>query len=150
MDELMLKKLQNLLDKVAIEDKIKLYAQNLDTKNFENMHAVFAPGAHIDYTVAGGACCSFEEMFDFWPKGLGAFLSQHLMGNVQVTVSDDRATAASTHILFNPMTRKTKKGDYTFFCGLHYDCKWVRCGEDDWKITEMVERDLCYMYHRPL
>ena len=44
MDELMLKKLQNLLDKVAIEDKIKLYAQNLDTKNFENMRAIFMPG----------------------------------------------------------------------------------------------------------
>ena len=64
MDELMVKKLQNLLDKVAIEDKIKLYAQNLDTKNFENMRAVFMPGAHIDYTVAGGACCCFEEMSD--------------------------------------------------------------------------------------
>ena len=37
MDELMMKKLQNLLDKVAIEDKIKLYARNLDTKNFENI-----------------------------------------------------------------------------------------------------------------
>ena len=55
MDELMKKKLQHLLDKVAIEDKIKLYAQNLDTKNFENMRAIFMPGAHLDYTVAGGA-----------------------------------------------------------------------------------------------
>lgn len=151
MDEQMLKKLQNLLDKVAIEDKIKLYAQNLDTKNFENMHVVFMPGAHIDYTVAGGAKCSFEEMFAFWPQGLNAFRSQHLMGNVQVQVSEDRSTAVSTHILFNPMTRKTRKGeDYTFFCGLHYDCKWVRTEADDWKITEMIERDLCYMYHRPL
>ncbi|MBQ5672063.1 MAG: nuclear transport factor 2 family protein [Oscillospiraceae bacterium] len=48
MDELMLKKLQNLLDKVAIEDKIKLYAQNLDTKNWDNMKNVFMSGAHID------------------------------------------------------------------------------------------------------
>ena len=125
MDELMMKKLQNLLDKVAIEDKIKLYAQNLDTKNFENMRAIFMPGAHIDYTVAGGAKCCFE-------------------------VSDDRSTAESTHILFNPMTRQTRKGEYTFFCGLHYDCKWARTEDDDWKITEMIERDLCYMYHRPI
>ncbi len=150
MDEIMVKKLQNLLDKVAIEDKIKLYAQNLDTKNFDNMQAVFMPGAHIDYTVAGGAVGPFEEVRKYWPQGLGQFRSQHLMGNVQVQVSTDRSTAVSTHILFNPMTRTTKKGDYTFFCGLHYDCKWVRTEDDDWKITEMIERDLCYMYHRPL
>ena len=150
MDELMMKKLQNLLDKVAIEDKIKLYAQNLDTKNFENMRAIFMPGAHIDYTVAGGAKCCFEEMLSYWPVGLNGFNSQHLMGNVQVKVSDDRSTAESTHILFNPMTRQTRKGEYTFFCGLHYDCKWQRTEDDDWKITEMIERDLCYMYHRPI
>lgn len=150
MDENMMRKLQNLLDKVAIEDKIKRYAQLLDTKGFDKMDEIFMPGAHIDYAAAGGAVGPFEEIREYWPQGLGNFRSQHLMGNVQVEVSADRATATSTHILFNPMTRNTRKGEYTFFCGLHYDCKWVRVSEDEWKVTEMIERDLCYMYHRPI
>lgn len=150
MENAMMKQLQNLLDKVAIEDKIKLYAQYLDYKRFDEMGDVFMPDAHIDYTVTGGAAGSFEEIRQFWPQGLGKFHSHHLMCNVQVDVAEDRSTARSSHILFNPMTRDTRKGEYTFFCGLRYDCKWVRLEGDDWKITEMLEHDLAYMYHRPL
>ena len=141
--------LQQLLDRVAIEDQIKHYAALIDGKQFDRLEEVLLPGAWIDYTASGGEKGTLEEMRGFLSRSMAPFRSQHLMTNVEVTVAPDRKTASSTHLLFNPMTMDQRGRDYTFFCGLRYDCEWVRTEEDVWKAARMVQTD-GYAYHRPL
>ena len=139
------KQLQYLLDRLALEDQIKLYAHLLDTKQFDRMFEVFMPGAQVDYSVTGGAKGQIEEIKEYLKEGLGPFRSQHLATNIMADIASDRKSAKTTHILFNPMTMDLKGKDYTFFCGLFYDCDWVITEEGTWKITKMMERD-CYFY----
>ena len=145
----MTQRLQDLLDRVAIEDQIKHYASLIDTKQFHRLEEVLMPGAWIDYTASGGEKGTLEEMRTFLSRSMAPFRSQHLMTNVEVTFSPDRNTATSTHLLFNPMTMDRGGRDYTFFCGLWYDCQWVRVEPEVWKATSMIQRD-GYTYHRPL
>lgn len=147
--ENMEQKLQYLLDRLAIEDQIKHYAHLIDSKQFDRLYDVMAPGAWMDYSVCGGEKCSVEEMIGHVTKSMAQFRSQHLMTNVEVCIAPDRRTAQSTHILFNPMTMDMDGRDYTFFCGLHYDCDWILTEDEIWKITKVIQRD-CYTYHRPL
>ena len=46
--------LQQLLDRVAIEDQIKHYAALIDGKQFDRLEEVLLPGAWIDNTASGG------------------------------------------------------------------------------------------------
>ena len=47
------------------------------------------------------------------------------------------------------MTMDLKGKDYTFFCGLFYDCEWIMTEQGVWKVTKMVERD-SYMFRPPV
>jgi len=133
--------LQNLLDRDAIERQIKRYAHIIDYKEFDQMYDVLVPGAWIDYTATGGEKGTVEEMKVYLGKSMAMFRSQHLMTNVEVDIAPDRQSAKSTHLLFNPMTMKKKGHDYTFFCGVRYDCDWVMAEEGIWKITRMIQWD---------
>lgn len=139
MDENMLEQLQTLLDKKAIEDQILHYAHLVDGKQFEDFYDVMVPGAWIDYTASGGIKGSVEDMKQYLSKSMAMFRSQHLMTNIETTIAPDRKTAKSTHILFNPMTMTLKGQDHTFFCGLWYDCDWVRCEDGVWRIEKMIQ-----------
>ena len=141
--------LQYLLDRLALEDQIKLYAHFLDTKQFDRMFEVFAPGAWVDYTTTGGAKGPVEETKEYLKVGLALFRSQHLATNIMAEIAEDRKTAKTTHLLFNPMTMDLKGKDYTFFCGLFYDCEWIMTEQGVWKVTKMVERD-SYMFRPPV
>lgn len=139
------KQLQYLLDRLALEDQIKLYAHFLDTKQFDRLYEVFVPGAKVDYGVTGGAKGVVEETREYLKVSMAQFRSQHLATNIMADIAPDRKSAKTTHILFNPMTMDLKGKDYTFFCGLFYDCDWVMTEEGTWKITSLLERD-CYFY----
>lgn len=139
------KQLQYLLDRLALEDQIKLYAHFLDTKQFDRMFEVFMPGAWLDYTVTGGEKGVIEDIKEYLKGSLAQFRSQHLATNIMADIAPDRKSAKTTHILFNPMTMDLKGKDYTFFCGLFYDCDWVMSEDGTWKIIKLVERD-CYFY----
>lgn len=143
------KKLQYLLDRLAIEDQIKHYAQLVDSKGFDRLQEVMMPGGIIDYRASGGERGTVEEIPDFLVRTMTDVRSQHLMTNVECEIAPDRNSARTTHLLFNPMTIDLHGRDYTYFCGLRYDCDWVRTEADEWKMTSMVQRD-AYLYHRPL
>lgn len=139
--DMMKQQLQDLLDRDAIERQIKRYAHIIDHKEFDKLYDVMVPGAWIDYTATGGEKGTVEEMEKSLEQSMAIFRSQHLMTNVEVDIAEDRKSAKSTHLLFNPMTMKKRGRDYTFFCGVRYDCDWVPTEGGIWKISRMIQWD---------
>ena len=132
------KTLQYLLDRLEIEDKVKLYAELIDRKRFDELEQVFTPDAYIDYTASGGIAGPLGEIREYLRRSMGPLRSQHLMSNVQCSISDDGLSAAPTVMLFNPLILDTKKGRQTFFMGLWYHDEWVKTG-DGWRMSRRVQ-----------
>ncbi|MEO8605386.1 MAG: nuclear transport factor 2 family protein, partial [bacterium] len=54
--------LQQIADRIEIDDLLTRYATALDDKDWEQWAACFTPDAHIDYTAAGGIAGSLPEV----------------------------------------------------------------------------------------
>ncbi len=140
-------KLRQLLERVAIEDQIKLYAHLIDTKQFDRLDEVAYPDAWLDYTASGGEACSAEEMKDCMRKSMAPFMSEHLMTNVRVDLDADGVHAKSDNLLLNPMVIECKGDKKIFFVGLHYDIDWEKDEAGVWKIRKSVQKD-SYTYYK--
>lgn len=141
------KKLQYLLDRLAIEDQVKRYATIIDRKLEDCLGEVFTDDAWIDYTASGGEAGNLEQTKDFLKRTIWATFTstQHLMGNVTIDIAEDGKTATGEVLLFNPLSM----GPYTFFCGVWYHDEWVKTEEGIWKMRKRVQEN-SYAYHRPL
>lgn len=128
-----------LADRLAIQDVLTRYVWALDTKDWDALASVFAPGAQVDYSESGGPKGSAEEFLPWVAKMLSAFpMTQHLLVNVDIAVDGDQATARSA--CYNPMGAATEAGPlHLFFLGIEYHDRLAR-GPNGWQITERVER----------
>jgi hypothetical protein len=142
-------KVAYLLDRLAIEDQVKEYARLIDRKGFDELNRVFTDDAWVDYTASGGEAGTLQEMTLFLKRSMKRVRSQHLMSNVECQLAPDGRSAKTVHMLFNPMTRDTRAGEYTFFCGLWYHSDWIKTPEGEWKMTRTVQ-ERSYAYYRPL
>lgn len=141
------KKLQYLLDRLAIEDQIKRYATLVDRNLIDQLNEVLTDDAWLDYTAVGGEAGNLEEMKVYLKKAFcpNFTSTQHLMSNAVIEIAQDGKSAIGEVMLFNPMTN----GKYTFFCGLWYHDEWVKTEEGVWKMCKRVQ-EKSYVYHRPL
>ena len=127
-----------LLDRLAIEDQIRLYAELIDRKRFDELELVFTPDAWIDYTASGGMAGSLPEIREYLRRSMGPLRTQHMMGNVRCEIDGSGESAETTVMLFNPLGCDTRRGPYTFFVGLWYHDRWVRT-KDGWRMTRRVQ-----------
>ena len=107
------KSLQYLLDRLEIEDRVKLYAELIDRKRFDELESVFTPDAYIDYTASGGVAGSLDEIREYLRRSMGPLRTQHLMSNVQCDIAPDGRSAKTTVMLFNPLSYDTRQGART-------------------------------------
>ncbi len=130
--------LQEISDRIEIEDLIWHYSDIIDRKAFDELDTVFTEDAHIDYSVFGGSVGNRAETIEFLHGAMGAFpYTQHLNANMQVKLDGD---VAYGHIMcFNPQEMKTPDGSTTWMLGLWYNDKYVRTA-DGWRIAERVEQ----------
>ena len=127
--------LEELYDRLEIDELLTRYATAIDTKNFDLLDQVFMPDAHLDYTTAGGIAGDFPTVKAWLAEVLPHFPHyQHVVGNRNVTLDGDNATSVSA--FFNPMVMQN--GD-TFFCGGEYRDKLVRTA-DGWRIADRFEQ----------
>jgi hypothetical protein len=127
--------LEELYDRLEIDELLTRYATAIDTKNFDLLDQVFTPDAHLDYTTAGGIAGDFPTVKAWLAEVLPHFPEyQHIIGNRNVTLDGDTATSISK--FFNPMVMKNGE---TFFCGGEYRDKLVR-GSDGWRIADRFEQ----------
>src|SRR4051812_34377293 len=97
--------LDELLDRLEIDDLLTRYATAIDTSNFDLLDDVFTPDAEVDYTSAGGIAGDFPTVKAWLSEVLPYFPAyQHLVGNRNVVLDGD--TASSVSVFFNPMVQQ--------------------------------------------
>lgn len=140
--------LEQISDRLEIEDLITEYADAIDTCELDRLDQVFTLDAHIDYSAMGGAVGSYPEVKAFLVQALPAFKNtQHLIANYQIKLSG--ATATGKIMCFNPMEFESSDAAPlpVFFLGLWYLDEYVKTPEG-WRINKRSEVK-SYSYNTP-
>ena len=132
---------QEISDRFEIQDLCHYYAHLIDQKEFDTLRdKIFTEDAHIDYSVFGGSVGDVEETIGFLKAAVTNELfpnSQHLNGNIQVTLNAD--SAQGRVMCFNPMEMVIGEGKtQTYFIGLWYVDEYRRTPQG-WRINRRVE-----------
>lgn len=140
--------MQQISDRLDIEQLLIRYANALDRRDFDDWDHIFTADAHIDYRATGGIAGTYPEVKRWVREVMQRFSAyQHLLGNVAVTVDGDRATSRTA--CFNPLEFVSPDGGtQLMFVGLWYVDKLVRTPAG-WRITERVEEQ-CYATRLPV
>ncbi len=129
--------LQDVADRIEIDDLLTRYATALDAKDWELFATCFTPDAFIDYTGAGGIKGNLPEVRAWLAQVMAGFpMTQHLVTNRAVQVSG--ATATCRSCLFNPMGVRDGDGLAVFLEGGYYRDKLLRTPAG-WRIAERIE-----------
>ena len=131
--------LQEISDRLEIQQLMVDYASNLDNYEIDKMDDIFTPDAYIDYREMGGIDGHYPEIREWLKATLKGFSNYyHMIGNVSIKLDGD--TATSTIVCFNPMGVKMADGStQVMFLGLWYHDKHVRTAKG-WRICERVEK----------
>ncbi len=85
---------QQVSDLLEIQQLIYRYAWLIDSRDFDGLDAVFAPGAEVHYNVFGGVERRWPEIKDFLRGGLSLHrVTQHQMNTPWIELSGDAASA---------------------------------------------------------
>ena len=137
---------QNMSDRLEIQDLLTSYCDAIDSRNWNALDDIFTPDAIIDYTEAGGAKGTLEEIKLYLDKVLKPFSGmQHMLGLPMIKITGDEASART--ILFNPMVIEKEGNPNVFFVGLWYRDKLVRTSKG-WRIRSRHE-ELSYFHNLP-
>ncbi|MCU1659681.1 MAG: hypothetical protein JWO57_4337 [Pseudonocardiales bacterium] len=129
--------LQEISDRLEIQDLFVRYAHAVDTCDWDLYRTVFTPDAHIDYTAFGAPAGGVEEIVAFLASVIPDFKStQHAVANTLLTIDADTARART--ICYNPMVRDNDGKDQITIFGLWYHDVLVRTPEG-WRITHRSE-----------
>jgi 3-phenylpropionate/cinnamic acid dioxygenase small subunit len=129
--------LQDIADRIEIDDLLTRYATAVDTKDWELYATCFTPDALIDYTSAGGIKGTLAEVRAWLAQIMPTFpMTQHVVCNRAVAVTGDTATSRSC--FFNPMGLPEDAELLLFFEGGYYNDKLVRT-PGGWRIAERIE-----------
>ena len=139
--------LQQISDRLEIQQLFTDYATAIDTKSFDLLDAVFTPDAYIDYRAMGGIDGRYPEIKAWLAQVLPNFPAYfHMVGNAALKIEGDRAS--STIICFNPMTVNLGENKtQTMFLGLWYHDEFVRTAQG-WRMSRRVEQK-CFDYNVP-
>ncbi|AVZ41379.1 MULTISPECIES: nuclear transport factor 2 family protein [unclassified Dietzia] len=131
--------LVELSDRWDLQDLVTRYATCIDARDFEGLDMVFTPDARVSYEASGGPADDYPAVRTWLAEMLPIFAStQHLMGNLAVTLDGDTATGRC--MCFNPMALKPveEKDQQVFFYGLWYVLGFVRTDEG-WRIDSLAQ-----------
>lgn len=125
--------LQDVADKLEIQELLARYCHALDQQDWPAFRRVFAPNAVLDFSAFGGPHGSVDELEAFLlPILSGLANTQHTVSTVKIDLQGDRAQARSAAIV--PMTTMAKDGrESTFISGLWYEDSLIR-SVDGWRI----------------
>jgi len=139
--------LQEISDRLEIQQLLVDYASAIDSKNFDALDTVFTVDAHIDYSAMGGIVGPFPEVKEWLKVALGMFPHyQHMLGNSSLNIDGDRATGRT--MCFNPMQIDMPDGNsQVMFLGLWYLDKFMRTPQG-WRISSRAE-EKCYVHNAP-
>ena len=131
--------LQEISDRLEIEDLVHRYAQLIDTKSFDELREeIFCADAFIDYGAFGGSVGDLDTTIGFLEKTMHLFPnSQHLNANIQIQLDGDQANGRV--MCLNPMEMQLPDQDArVFFTGFWYVDEYRRT-DAGWRIAKRVE-----------
>jgi len=141
-----MKSLQQLSDRIEIQDLLVIYCHLIDTQDFNALDDVFTADAYIDYTAVGGAKGNLEQTKAYLAKALSKFSGmQHMLGLPQIRIDGDKADVRT--ICFNPMILNKDGAPHVFFVGIWYVDEMVRT-RDGWRIKNRKE-EFSYFHNFP-
>jgi uncharacterized protein (TIGR02246 family) len=133
--------LQQLQDKIEIQELLARYARGLDTKDWETWKAVFTPDAVLDYSSAGIPVGTRDDIAAMFEQAFTAIpWAQHFITNIEIDLDGDRAKVRA--MFYNPMQLPGK--DEQSACGGTYDHDMVRTA-DGWKSEKVVEQNMWFV-----
>lgn len=123
---------QALADRLAIGDLLAGYCAALDSRDWEHLREVFAPDAVCDYGSLGSpeGVEAITALISGTLRTLDA--TQHLIGNVTVSVDGDEASAGC--YLISEHVRAGTPGGEHYTIGGRYADRLVRT-PDGWRIA---------------
>ncbi|BCK57793.1 nuclear transport factor 2 family protein [Nocardia wallacei] len=139
--------LQQISDRLEIEDLMVRYSHAVDTRQWELLDEIFTADAEIDYTAMGGPKGGLAETKSFLAQTMPNFLAfQHLIANSSITVDGDRATGRT--MCHNPMVVADQAGKQSLMlCGLWYLDTFERV-DGRWRIARR-EEEKSYLFVAP-
>lgn len=139
--------LQQLSDRFEIRDLIVRYANALDLRRFEWLDEIFTADAYVDYRATGGIDGPYARIRAWLPDATGAFPHMcHLVGNIAVTVAQDRARART--LCLNPVEVPLPGGgSQVMMLAMWYADELVRTGAG-WRMTRRVQEG-CIQHNVP-
>ena len=118
-----MKTLQQLSDRMEIEELFTKYAYAIDEHKFDDLEDVFMPDSIIDYTAVGGPRAYWPDMKPWLVKSLTNYASsQHPPMALSVELKGDEAFTKT--VCFNPMVARDRGGidqDVCFYGIWYYD-----------------------------
>ena len=131
--------LQQISDRLEIEDLLTRYVTSVDTKDWDRYRTCFTEDAVIDYVSSGGIRGGVDEVTAWVSAALEHFpVTQHLTTNIQLTIEAD--SARSRCYFFNPLggpSRPDGTRDILYVGGYYRDV--YRRTANGWLISERVE-----------
>lgn len=144
---LMSMNLQEISDRLEINNLLIDYCTALDQRDFDAFDSLFTPDAQIDYSAMGGAKGDLVTIKAWLQKTMQQFpMSQHLIANSRVWIEGDTARART--MCHNPMQMPNGEGSHQVaFLGLWYVDRLLRTA-DGWRIAERKE-EFGYVFNMP-
>jgi hypothetical protein len=131
------KTLEELSDRLEIQDLITAYSYAIDFHRFEDLDAIFTPDATIDFTATGGVAGQLPEIKQWLATVLVNFGGhQHLVATSEVRLDGDAATART--LCHNPMWF-ADAAQPPMFVGLWYLDTFART-DSGWRMTSRVQQ----------
>jgi hypothetical protein len=102
--------LQEISDRVEIEDVVIRYTRGIDTGEWDKLDTVFTPDAQINYVESGGIEASYAEVKPWLAEVLPAFFPKrmHSLHQLDIAIDGDEATCSA--YFHNPMPMDDGKG----------------------------------------
>jgi hypothetical protein len=134
-----MKTLQEISDRMEIEELFIKYAYAIDERNFDELDDVFLPEAVIDGSSVGSAKGDYQVMKPWLKQALAMFPGyQHIPVATKIEIKGDEAFTKT--VCFNPIVSKDAGGWDTevFFVGLWYVDHLIRTTKG-WRISSRRE-----------
>ena len=134
-----MKSLQEISDRMEIEELFIKYAYAIDERNYDELDDVFLPDAIFDGEDIGGPRGHWRDMKPWLIKALGSYPGfQHIPVSTKIEIKGGEAFTRT--VCFNPMITKDNGGldQELFFVGLWYRDHLVRTPAG-WRIKERRE-----------
>jgi hypothetical protein len=123
---------KQVADRLDVADVLSRYAQGWDTRDFELVKSCFTPDARIRYGTLPPFPGGFPEFFELERSTILRLKStQHLIGNLHVTVAGDIAKCTS----YVQASHYDDEGRQVWTTGGRYDDSLIRTPEG-WRIAD--------------